>query len=148
MRLDVRLPSNRQQLLQVPDIDTFAYGIFKDKSYTGVGRGARPAAPPNSMAERFVKLHCGRCMRELPENSKGRKALNKGAWYWVCPSGCRGMDSTEEWRCPTAAEGKRGCKCCCPPKQAQLGKRRAGGKGFTSSRQRKSQRKAEARTRS
>jgi hypothetical protein len=50
------------------------------------------------MAMRFVKLHCGRCMRELPEreNSYASKALNKDAWYWVCPGGCRGMDSTEE----------------------------------------------------
>ncbi len=61
-----------------------------------------------SMAERFVKPHCGRCMKPLPESRKNSKALNKGAWYWVCPIACRGLDSTDVWKCPTAADGKRG----------------------------------------
>jgi hypothetical protein len=51
-------------------------------SYQGVGRGARPAAAPVSTAERFVKLHCGCCMKPLLENHF--KAVNKGATYWVC----------------------------------------------------------------
>jgi hypothetical protein len=57
--------------------------------------------------------------------------LNKGATYWVCGTcdeelrACGGLDRKAVWDCPTAAEGKRGCKCCCKPKQAaRSGKRR------------------------
>jgi hypothetical protein len=41
------------------------------------------------------------------------------------------------WKCPTAAEGDSGCKCCCKSKQAALGKRKAGGRGYTSPKKRK-----------
>jgi hypothetical protein len=37
------------------------------------------------------------------------------------------MDSSEPWKCPTAAEGGTDeCKCCCPPKQAARSYKRKG----------------------
>jgi hypothetical protein len=80
-----------------------------------VGRGARPAVHTVSEEERFSKLHCGCCMKPLPESR--HKAVNEGATHWVC-SKCdqelraRGeQDITEVWKCPSAAKGKSGCLC-------------------------------------
>ncbi len=139
VRLDVRLPGRPGPGLEVPALSgSSTYDLFHGtKPYQDVGRCGRPAAPPVSMAERFSKIHCGRCIKPLPEK-KNRKALNKGGWFWVCHIACSGMGSTDEWKCPTAADGERGCKCCCEPKQAAPGgKRKAGGQGHTSSKEKK-----------
>jgi hypothetical protein len=83
-------------------------------------------------------------MKPLADSNKNHKALNKGAWHWVCWTcdaelRARGVqDSMDVWMCPTAADGELGCKCCCKPKQAApSGKRKAGGQGFSSSKLRK-----------
>jgi hypothetical protein len=96
VRLDMRLPALNRQCLPVPSFGrNSTYSIFHctsdaESSFQGVSRGARPAVAPISMVERFVKFHCGRCMKPLPENNK-YMALNKGAWYWVC-RGCGKQD--------------------------------------------------------
>jgi hypothetical protein len=141
VRLDMRLPSLSTSQLPVPALgQTFAYGLFHcSTSYQGVGRGKRMTAPPISMEERFVKRHCGRCMQPLSQSD--RKAANEGGWYWVCSVACKGMDSSEPWKCPTAAEGGNDeCKCCCSPKQAAVSYKRKGkAKLFSSSKQLKHQ---------
>ncbi len=128
------LAALRCPALEVPHLtDNFAYGIFRNVTCQGVGDG-RPAAAPISKKDRFNKRHCGRCMKPLPEASNATKALHKGAWYWACATRQAACASTEVWKCPTAAKGKRGCKCCCGPKQAAPSrKRKAGGKCLTSS---------------
>jgi hypothetical protein len=132
----------------VPSLNNpnFAYDIFHSvtQPYQGVGRGARPPVEPVSEKDRFSKLHCGRCMKPLSDSSR-HKALNKSAWYKVC-SECDeelrargGLDSMEVWKCPTTAEGGSGCKCCAVAKKQQVcgGKRKKGGKGFSSPKKRK-----------
>jgi hypothetical protein len=102
-----------------------ALDIFHNvlQPYQGVGRGARPATEPVSEEERFSKPHCGRCLRPVPE-SRNHKELNKDAWSWICNvcneelRACGRQDRKAVWDCPTAAEGLRGCMCCCEPKQA------------------------------
>jgi hypothetical protein len=132
VRVDMRLPALHRQCLPVPVFKgNFAYKLFhQGRAFQGVG-GGRPSAPPVSMAERCVKRHCGRCMRQTAATNK---AANEGAWYWVCPPGsCPQQDSTEAWKGPTAAVGGSGCKCCCPPKQAvNRGKRKGKAKLFSS----------------
>jgi hypothetical protein len=129
VRLDVRLPAlpGESKALQVPSFEgNSAYSLFhrSGQTYQSVGRGARLAAEPVSEEYRFSKFHCGRCMKPLSESIKDAKALNKGATYWVCGvcdeelRACGGLDRKAVWKCPTAAEGGSGCKCCCKPKQA------------------------------
>ncbi len=135
VRVDMRLPALHRQCLPVPSFKgDFAYRLCNQaRGFQGVGRGAHPSTPPVSMAERFSKLHCGRCMKQLPARHNAvitqchNKAANEGAWYWVCHTGsCPQQDSTEAWKCPTAAEGGSGCKCCCPLKQAVNRRKRKG----------------------
>jgi hypothetical protein len=52
--------------------------------------------------------------------SKGNhKAVNEGATYWVCygDSFCASLAVS---KCPTAAEGGSGCKCCADAKKQQV----------------------------
>ncbi len=144
MRLDVRLPARPGAALQVPSVDPppFAYALLhRDETYQGVP--SRQAAPPISVAERFSKLHCGRCLKPLA--ALRLKAENKGATYWVCGDCDKKLrrraaagqrDSTEVWSCPSAAEGETesGCLCWSPvaKKPQQGGVKRKGGKGYTS----------------
>ncbi len=138
VRLDMRLPFIGAAARwgcppSVPSIETsYAYHIFATRytRYTGVGRGARPAAGKVSEEDRFSKLHCGRCMKELFDSKHKHKALNKGATYRICMD-CyfeqrgSGEQDSKVWECPSAAEGKSDCLCSCAPKQAaQGGKRR------------------------
>ncbi len=88
MRLDMRLPFVGDALRQahVPSTTTsYAYRLFHSvlEPFQGVGRGARSSAPRVSEEDRFRKLHCGRCMKELSAKAKN-KAPNKGAAYRNC----------------------------------------------------------------
>jgi hypothetical protein len=85
----------------------------------------RPAAAPINEEERFTKFQYGRCMKPLSESVQDAKAVNKGTTYWVCAPcieelrACGGQDS-RAWRCPTARDGKDGCKCCADAKKRQV----------------------------
>jgi hypothetical protein len=134
VRLDMRLPfvGDARRQAHVPSTTTsYAYQIFRvGHSYSGAGRGARPGAGKISEEDRFSKLHCGRCMKELSGKHR-HKALNKGATYricMVCYFELRAEQDEEAWTrppaCPSAAEGDSDCLCWCEPKQAAKGKRR------------------------
>jgi hypothetical protein len=134
VRLGVRLPALGavRDTLEVPSLKgNYAYRLFHTTgAFQDVGRGTRRrAAEKVSEQERFSKLHCGHCMKAL-NSAINIKALNKGAWYWVCAM-CGmelrtcGVEEMDDWLCPTAAEGMSGCLCCCTPKQQSQGARGA-----------------------
>jgi hypothetical protein len=51
---------------------------------------------------------------------------------------CGGQHSMEVWKCPTAAEGDSGCKCCADAKKQQVSAgKRPKSKGFSSPKKRK-----------
>ncbi len=149
VRLDVRLPGCRgagRAALQVPSVRSYAYDMLHIfKPHQGVGTGMQDAEPI-SEADRFSKLHCGRCMKPLSESpiTHLSKALNKDAWYWVCGiydeelRARGGQDSKAVWDCPTARDGGQGCKCCCKAKQAPPHSKRCKS-GFTPPKARKLQ---------
>jgi hypothetical protein len=138
VRLDMRLPfvGDARRQAHVPSTTTsYAYHIFHVRpwpghSYTGAGRGARPAAGKVSEEDHFSRLHCGRCMKELSGKHR-HKALNKGATYRICME-CyfelRAAEDEEAWTrppaCPAAAAGESHCMCACEPKQTAKGKKR------------------------
>ncbi len=151
MRLNMRLPAQTGKALAVLNLGgNYTYYIFHGAAafhvpYQDVGRGARPPVERVTKEDRFSEPHCGCCMKPLSESAH-YKAVNKGATFWVC-SECDvelrargGQDSTEVWRCPTAAEGDSGCLCwSAAPKKEQLGRnaRKMIGKGHTSAKKQK-----------